>query len=54
MEKLWAYDGVLETAERGALIKMNPELHMFPSSHVGGRPRPRRSFTDPFLSLVPS
>ncbi|KAF3575976.1 hypothetical protein DY000_02030935 [Brassica cretica] len=33
---------------------MNPELVMFPSSLVGGRPRPRRTFTDPFLSHVPS
>ena len=27
---------------------------MFPSLLVGGRPRPRRPFTDPFSSLVPS
>ncbi|KAF3556688.1 hypothetical protein F2Q69_00012840 [Brassica cretica] len=33
---------------------MNPELLMFPSSLVGGRPRPRRPFTDPFSSPVPS
>ncbi|KAF3586451.1 hypothetical protein F2Q69_00030186 [Brassica cretica] len=33
---------------------MNPELLMFPSSLVGGRPRPRRPFTDPFSSYVPS
>ena len=34
--------------------KMNPELLMFPSSLVGGHPRPRRPFTDPFSSHVPS
>ncbi|KAG2288678.1 hypothetical protein Bca52824_048282 [Brassica carinata] len=33
---------------------MNPELLMFPSSLVGGRPRPRHPFTDPFSSPVPS
>ncbi|KAF3568238.1 hypothetical protein DY000_02014399 [Brassica cretica] len=33
---------------------MNPELLMFPSSLVGGRPRPHRPFTDPFSSHVPS
>ncbi|KAF3576698.1 hypothetical protein DY000_02030941 [Brassica cretica] len=33
---------------------MNPELLMFPSSLVGGRPRPRRPFTDSFSSYVPS
>ncbi|KAF2614979.1 hypothetical protein F2Q70_00011466 [Brassica cretica] len=33
---------------------MNPELLAFLSSFVGGRPRPRRLFTDPFPSLVPS
>ncbi|KAF3609661.1 hypothetical protein DY000_02048795 [Brassica cretica] len=33
---------------------MNPELLMFPSSLVGGRPRPLRPFTDPFSSYVPS
>nr|VDD08520.1 unnamed protein product [Brassica oleracea] len=33
---------------------MNPELLMFPSSLVGGRPRPHRPFTDPFSSPVPS
>ncbi|KAF2614695.1 hypothetical protein F2Q70_00011743 [Brassica cretica] len=33
---------------------MNPELHSFPSSLVGGHPRPRRLFTDPFSSPVPS
>uniref|UniRef100_A0A0D3BVE8 Retrotransposon gag domain-containing protein n=1 Tax=Brassica oleracea var. oleracea TaxID=109376 RepID=A0A0D3BVE8_BRAOL len=33
---------------------MNPELLMFPSSLVGGHPRPRRPFTDPFSSPVPS
>ncbi|KAG2270805.1 hypothetical protein Bca52824_065360 [Brassica carinata] len=33
---------------------MNPELLMFPSSLVGGRPRPRHPFTDPFSSSVPS
>ncbi|KAG2292995.1 hypothetical protein Bca52824_039664 [Brassica carinata] len=33
---------------------MNPELLMFSSSLVGGRPRPRRPFTDPFSSPVPS
>ena len=33
---------------------MNPELLMFPSLLVGGRPRPRRPFTDPFSSHVPS
>ncbi|KAL0836253.1 LOW QUALITY PROTEIN: hypothetical protein Bca101_088142 [Brassica carinata] len=33
---------------------MNPELLMFPSSLVCGRPRPRRPFTDPFSSHVPS
>ncbi|KAF3553800.1 hypothetical protein F2Q69_00012583 [Brassica cretica] len=31
---------------------MNPELLMFPSSLVGGRPRPHRPFTDPFSSPV--
>ncbi|KAF2602028.1 hypothetical protein F2Q70_00025872 [Brassica cretica] len=31
---------------------MNPELLMFPSSLVGGRPRPRRPFTDPFSSPI--
>ncbi|KAG2266510.1 hypothetical protein Bca52824_073589 [Brassica carinata] len=33
---------------------MNPELLSFPSSLVGGRPRPRHLFTDPFSSPVPS
>ncbi|KAF3499235.1 hypothetical protein F2Q69_00043175 [Brassica cretica] len=33
---------------------MNPELPMFPSSLVRGRPRPRCPFTDPFSSPVPS
>ncbi|KAF2613348.1 hypothetical protein F2Q70_00011917 [Brassica cretica] len=33
---------------------MNPELLAFPSSLVGGRPRPRGLFTDPFSSPVPS
>ncbi|KAF2586057.1 hypothetical protein F2Q70_00036162 [Brassica cretica] len=33
---------------------MNPEFLMFPSSLVGGLPRPRRPFTDPFSSPVPS
>ncbi|KAF3542571.1 hypothetical protein DY000_02006502 [Brassica cretica] len=33
---------------------MNPELLSFLSSFVGGRPRPRRPFTDPFSSPVPS
>ncbi|KAF3603327.1 hypothetical protein F2Q69_00035032 [Brassica cretica] len=33
---------------------MNPELLMFPSSLVCGRPRPRGPFTDPFSSHVPS
>ena len=33
---------------------MNPELLSFLSSLVGGRARPRRPFTDPFSSLVPS
>uniref|UniRef100_A0A0D3BUR0 Uncharacterized protein n=1 Tax=Brassica oleracea var. oleracea TaxID=109376 RepID=A0A0D3BUR0_BRAOL len=33
---------------------MNSELVMFPSSLVGGRPKPRRTFTDPFLSHVSS
>ncbi|KAF3485656.1 hypothetical protein F2Q69_00052723 [Brassica cretica] len=33
---------------------MNLELLSFPSSLVGGRPRPRRLFTDPFSSHVPS
>ena len=33
---------------------MNPELLSFPSSLVGGRPRPRRPFTDPFSSPLPS
>ncbi|KAF2534790.1 hypothetical protein F2Q70_00029561 [Brassica cretica] len=33
---------------------MNPELLSFPSSLVGGRPRPHRLFTDPFSSHVPS
>ncbi|KAF2573686.1 hypothetical protein F2Q70_00002784 [Brassica cretica] len=33
---------------------MNPELLSFLSSLVGGRPRPRRPFTDPFSSPVPS
>ncbi|KAF3499228.1 hypothetical protein F2Q69_00043172 [Brassica cretica] len=36
------------------LRKMNPELPMFPSSLVRGRPRPRCPFTDPFSSPVPS
>ena len=31
---------------------MNPELLMFSSSLVGGRPRPRLPFTDPFSSHV--
>ena len=34
--------------------KMNPELLAFPSSLVGGRSRPRRLFTDPFSSPIPS
>uniref|UniRef100_A0A0D3BH26 Uncharacterized protein n=1 Tax=Brassica oleracea var. oleracea TaxID=109376 RepID=A0A0D3BH26_BRAOL len=33
---------------------MNPELLSFPSSLVGGRPRPRRPFTNPFSSPIPS
>ncbi|KAF3552068.1 hypothetical protein DY000_02006343 [Brassica cretica] len=33
---------------------MNPKLLLFPSSLVGGRTRPRRPFTDPFSSPVPS
>ncbi|KAF3509574.1 hypothetical protein F2Q69_00007077 [Brassica cretica] len=33
---------------------MNPEFLMFSSSLVGGRPRLRRPFTDPFSSPVPS
>ncbi|KAF2561174.1 hypothetical protein F2Q70_00016940 [Brassica cretica] len=33
---------------------MNPELLSFPSSLVGAHPRPRRPFTDPFSSPVPS
>ena len=33
---------------------MNPELLAFPFSLVGGRPRPRRLFTDPFCSPIPS
>ncbi|KAG2242422.1 hypothetical protein Bca52824_095735 [Brassica carinata] len=33
---------------------MNPELLSFLSSLVGGRARPRRPFTNPFSSLVPS
>ena len=33
---------------------MNPEPLPFLSSLVGGRPRPRRPFTDPFSSPVPS
>ncbi|KAF3579377.1 hypothetical protein DY000_02031143 [Brassica cretica] len=33
---------------------MNPEFLTFSSSLVGGRPRPRRPFTDPFSSPVPS
>ncbi|KAF3581022.1 hypothetical protein DY000_02031509 [Brassica cretica] len=33
---------------------MNPELLIFPSSLVCDRPRPRRPFTDPFSSHVPS
>ncbi|KAF2616084.1 hypothetical protein F2Q70_00011314 [Brassica cretica] len=33
---------------------MNPELLLFPSSLVGGRPSPRRPFTDPFSSPAPS
>ncbi|KAF2570015.1 hypothetical protein F2Q70_00002739 [Brassica cretica] len=33
---------------------MNPELRMFPPSLIGGRPRPRRPFTDPFSSHVSS
>ncbi|KAF3511893.1 hypothetical protein F2Q69_00006976 [Brassica cretica] len=33
---------------------MNPELLSFPSSLLGGRPRPFRPFTDPFSSPVPS
>ncbi|WZZ27573.1 hypothetical protein YC2023_010974 [Brassica napus] len=33
---------------------MNPELLVFPSSLVGGRPRPRRLLTDPFSSPIPS
>ncbi|KAF3485528.1 hypothetical protein F2Q69_00052340 [Brassica cretica] len=36
------------------LRNLNPELLSYPSSLVGGRPRPRRPFTDPFSSLVPS
>ncbi|KAF3532094.1 hypothetical protein DY000_02039916 [Brassica cretica] len=36
------------------LRKVNPELLVFPSSLVGGRPRPRRLFTDPFSSPIPS
>ncbi|KAF3533476.1 hypothetical protein DY000_02039541 [Brassica cretica] len=36
------------------LRKMNPELLAFPSSLVGGRPRPHRLFTDPFSSPIPS
>ncbi|XP_048598041.1 polyadenylate-binding protein RBP47C-like [Brassica napus] len=38
----------------GDLRKMNPELLSIPSSFVGGRPRPRRPFTDPFSFPVPS
>ena len=33
---------------------MNPELLSFPSLLVGGRPRPRRPFTNPFSSPIPS
>ncbi|KAF2604412.1 hypothetical protein F2Q70_00025908 [Brassica cretica] len=33
---------------------MNPELLAFPSSLMGGRPRPLRLFTDPFSSPIPS
>ncbi|KAG2292920.1 hypothetical protein Bca52824_039589 [Brassica carinata] len=33
---------------------MNPELLAFLSSLMGGRPRPRRLFADPFSSPVPS
>uniref|UniRef100_A0A0D3A8K9 Uncharacterized protein n=1 Tax=Brassica oleracea var. oleracea TaxID=109376 RepID=A0A0D3A8K9_BRAOL len=33
---------------------MNPELLMFPSSLVGGRPMPRHPFTESFSSHVPS
>ena len=33
---------------------MNPELLTFPSSLVGGRSRPRRLFTDPYSSPIPS
>ncbi|KAF3549612.1 hypothetical protein DY000_02007543 [Brassica cretica] len=33
---------------------MNPELLSFPSSLVGGHPRPRRPFTDPFSFPIPS
>ncbi|KAL0759042.1 hypothetical protein Bca101_075192 [Brassica carinata] len=33
---------------------MNPELLAFPSSLMGGRPKPRRLFTDPFSSPIPS
>ncbi|KAF2541069.1 hypothetical protein F2Q68_00031005 [Brassica cretica] len=36
------------------LRKVNPELLLFPSSLVGGRPRPRHLFTDPFSSPIPS
>ncbi|KAF3562114.1 hypothetical protein DY000_02014302 [Brassica cretica] len=33
---------------------MNPELLIFPSSLVGGRPSPCRPFTDPFSTHAPS
>ncbi|KAF3602228.1 hypothetical protein F2Q69_00035314 [Brassica cretica] len=36
------------------LRKVNPELLVLPSSLVGGRPRPRHLFTDPFSSPIPS
>ena len=34
--------------------KMNPDLLAFPPSLVGGHTRPRRLFTDPFSSPIPS
>ncbi|KAF2531924.1 hypothetical protein F2Q70_00030052 [Brassica cretica] len=45
----------LETSLFPFLVpEMNPELLVFPSSRVGGRPRPRRNFIDPFSSPVPT
>ncbi|KAF3550910.1 hypothetical protein DY000_02007494 [Brassica cretica] len=48
------YSGFFFWSADFRLIKMNPELLAFPSSLMGGRPRPRRLFADPFSSPVPS